>query len=72
VVRKDVMAGVEVVFEVRAVGTLGWTWTYYPESGPATANPGKLLASEEAALAHARAAAAMSIGAPLDSRREPF
>ena len=56
-VRKDKVAGIEVVFEARPVGGLGWTWSFYPERGAGGQNRGRLLPTEEDAYAAAKAAA---------------
>jgi hypothetical protein len=58
-VREERVHGVLAVIEARAVGALGWTWSYFPESGAAGSNNGRLLPSEsasfEAALTGAQA-----------------
>ncbi|RYF66037.1 MAG: hypothetical protein EOO29_39465 [Comamonadaceae bacterium] len=61
-VLKEVIAGVEVVIEVRAVGGLGWTWSYYPEQGAVGHNTGRLLRTEQEAALAAQAAAAQALG----------
>lgn len=60
-VKREEINGVPVVVEVRPVGGLGWTWSYYPDSGAGANNLGRLLASEEEAFAAARAAAAATL-----------
>lgn len=62
-VRKEELGGVQVVFEVRAVGDLGWTWSYYPEQGAVAHNVGRLLATQDEALQRARAAAVQALAA---------
>jgi len=65
-VRKDSVGGIEVVFEARPVGGLGWTWSYYPERGPGGQNRGRLLSTEEEAYAAAKAAAEDELGSGRD------
>lgn len=60
-VKRETVNGIPVVVEVRPVGGLGWTWSYYPEQGEGANNLGRLLASEEDAFAAARAAAAAAL-----------
>lgn len=61
-VRRETVGDVEVVMEARAVGGLGWTWSYHPSAGLGASNPGGLLPTEDAAFEAARAAAQAALG----------
>jgi len=61
-VRRETVGDLEVVIEARAIGGLGWTWSYYPETGAGASNPGWLLPSEDAAFEAGRAAAEAALG----------
>lgn len=63
-VRREQVRDVTVVIEARPVGGLGWTWSFYPESGEAGSNKGKLLLTEEKAYAAALAEARRTLGDP--------
>jgi hypothetical protein len=61
-VRRELINGVEVVVEARAVGGLGWTWSYYPEKGSGRSNTGRLLTTEAEAFDIAIAEAKQQLG----------
>ena len=52
-VRREIVNGIEVVVEARAIGALGWTWAYHCASGQAATNSGHLLRTEEDAYSAA-------------------
>ena len=65
-VRRETVGGVELVIEARAIGGLGWTWSYCrenPETGAGASNTGWLLPCEDAAFEAARAAAIAALAA---------
>lgn len=61
--REEGINGISIVIQVRAVGLLGWTWSYVPAKGMPESHSGPLLGNEEAAFASALCGAQRTIGA---------
>jgi hypothetical protein len=61
VIRQATIAGVRVTLQARALGGLGWTWSFQAEGHAEIPNTGALVDNEEVAFSTALAGALLQL-----------